>query len=275
MIPMLSAVALFGILLQAPASASSTAWLFLYEGKSTNEIIGDNRMRQLVNRRVPAALSHDVLEGLMGPPDPVVVTDHRYVSASACVPHACMVKAFFWIDTRTGIGLGAQFRAGIGAEPGKLRLGSNGMSGRHLPLPARKALIEWIRENKIGPEVVEFTARDGSVSPLDDDEFWPRAKFSPAPWDPSFDCEHASGVIEQTICADSGLSKMDLALFKLVDQIRGGLDTTIARDQLARFQRDWVVRRDADCAVAADVTACLVERYRAQDTLLRNWTPSR
>jgi len=53
-----------------------------------------------------------VLEGLGGPLDPVIVIDHRYVSASACVAHACMVKAFFWIDTRTGIGLGAQFIAG-------------------------------------------------------------------------------------------------------------------------------------------------------------------
>jgi uncharacterized protein YecT (DUF1311 family) len=270
--------ALLGFLLQAPPgppTAPVIAWPLLYEGKSTNELMWDNRMRQLVNTRVPAALSHDVLEGLIGPPDPVVVTDHRYVSASACVPHHCPMKAFFWFDTRTGIGLGAQFIAGIGVEPGRLRLGSNGLSGRQLPWRAREALIEWIRESKIGPEVVDFTARDGSVSLLDADDFWPKEKFSPAPWDPSFDCDHAAGMIEQTICGDSRLAKMDLALSRLVDNMRSGLATTVDRDQLARFQRDWVTKRNTDCAVAADVTACLEERYRAQETLLRNWTPSR
>jgi uncharacterized protein YecT (DUF1311 family) len=68
---------------------------------------------------------------------------------------------------------------------------------------------------------------------------------------------------------------MDLALSKLVDTMRVGFVTTVDRDQLARFQREWVTMRDADCSVAADVTACLVERYRAQEARLRNWTPSR
>jgi uncharacterized protein len=113
------------------------------------------------------------------------------------------------------------------------------------------------------------------VSSLDQDDFWPKEMLTPAPWDPSFDCDRASGVIERTICADSGLSKMDLALFKLVEEIRLGYDTTVSRDQLSRFQRDWMIERNADCAVAADVTACLVERYRAQDAALRHWTPNR
>jgi uncharacterized protein YecT (DUF1311 family) len=267
--------ALLGLLLQGSPAAPGIAWPLLYEGKSTNELMWDKRMDHLVDTRVPAALSHDVLEGLGGPPDPVVVTDHRYVSASACVPHACRDKAFFWIDTRTGIGLGGQFITGVGAAPGRLRLGSNGLSGRHLPVRARQALIEWIRERKIGPEVVEFIARDGSVSPLDDDDFWPKEKYSPAPWDPSFDCDHAAGVIEQTICGDSQLAKMDLALSRFVGKMRSGFATTVDRDQLARFQRRWMTRRDADCAVAADVTACLVAHYRAQETALQHWTPSR
>ena len=180
MIPMLGAsfILSFSILLQS-APLPPAAWMLEYEGRSTNDLMWDKRARQVINTRVPAALSREVLEGLGGPPDPVLVTDHRYVSASACAAHYCPMKAFFWVDTRTGIGLGALFVAGIGADPGKLRLGSNGLSGRHLPERARRALIEWIREKNIGPEVVDFTTGDGRVSPLDDDDFWPKEKFQP------------------------------------------------------------------------------------------------
>jgi hypothetical protein len=125
MIAGLSTFALLSLLFQRPVTASPTDWVLSCEGKTTSEFIGDKRARQLVNTRVPRTLAHEVLEGLIGPPDPVFVTDLRYVSVSACIPHYCPMKAFFWIDTKTGIGLGAQFTRGIGAEPGTLRLGSN------------------------------------------------------------------------------------------------------------------------------------------------------
>lgn len=267
--------ALLGLLLQGPVGAPPIAWPLLYEGKSTNEIIGDNRMRQLVNTRVPAALSHDVLEGLIGPPDPVVVTDHRYVSASACVPHFCPMKAFFWLDTRTGAGLGAHFVKRIGDEPAKLRLGSNGLSVHHIPRAARAALADWISEEEINPETVQFIGRDGTVSTLMVTGFQPRVVFAPPPGGPSFDCAHASGLVERAICHDPGLARLDLALFKLADWIRRGHDTTVARTQLTDLQRAWKQKRDTDCASASELAACLAEHYRAQDSLLQNWTPSR
>jgi len=274
-IGLLAVVALLGFLFQGPVAAAPSVWEFSYEGRSTNEFMWDKRARQLVNTRVPRTLAHEVLEGLSGPPDPVFVTDHRYVSVSACVPHYCPMKAFFWIDTKTGIGLGAQFTAGIGAEPGTLRLGSNGLSGRRLPSAAMAALIQWIRERRIGPDVVEFVGQDGRVSSLDADDFWPKDKFRPPPWGPAFDCQQISGTVERTICGDPDLSKLDIVLFNRVEEIRLGSDTTVARDQLSRLQRDWVTKRDADCAFASDMTACLVKRYRAQDSLLRNWIPNR
>ena len=75
-------LALMGTSAQAEREPTSTRWLLGYQGKSTNEFIWDKRTGELVNTRVPPALSDEVLNALGGPPDPVVVVDGRYVSMS-------------------------------------------------------------------------------------------------------------------------------------------------------------------------------------------------
>ena len=89
------------------AHAADLSWPLSYAGKSTNEFILNKRANPLINTRLPSTLARDVTLSLDGPPDPVIVKDGRYVSVSACRPHDCGDKAFFWIDTRTGAGLGA------------------------------------------------------------------------------------------------------------------------------------------------------------------------
>jgi uncharacterized protein YecT (DUF1311 family) len=252
--------------LAQPAGAAN--WALAYEGKSTNQFVGDKRANRLMRASLPAKLSDHVLESLGGPPDPVFMTDHRYVSVSACRPHSCMEKGWFWLDTKTGTGLGAYF------VEGALQLASSSLPADRLPPPARRALLGWLADNDLRPQTVEFFGAAGPVTPLPLAQFAPPARFVPPEGGPSFDCAAAATRIEKTICADTGLAKQDLELAQLVTELRHGHSTTGARDQLLQLQRKWLAERNASCERAPEAAACLRERYRFQHDRLMNWIPT-
>lgn len=266
----LSALLVIRFLILLDLQGNSTSWMLSYEGKSTNDFIWDKRTASLINTCVPAKLSNDLLDGLSGPPDPVIVSEHRYVSVSACVPHFCPTKGFFWLDTTTGIGLGAVFG---GDDSRTLKIGSNGMPATQVPAAARAGLIDWLTENELQPAKVEFIGSQGNWQSLDASGFKPRAKYQPAAGGPGFDCGQASGVIESTICGDASLSSLDLAMFKLVESIRRGHATLAARTELLEMQRAWTRQRDAECVSAPAIKTCLESKYREQTDKLGNWLP--
>lgn len=262
-------IALLALSASALAHAATIDWPLSYEGKSTNAFIWDKRAKELIQTRVPSKLARDVLAGLGGPPEPVFVVDKRYVSASACVPHACPEKGFFWIDTQTGQGLGADI------FDGALRLGSNSLSAKQIPAPARRALIDWMSANDVTPVSVEFIDNRGASTSIDAAQFKPAAHFEPTAEGPSYDCKAAATRVEKTICADAALAKQDLALAKLLKEIRQGHDNIASRNELRDFQRKWLKDRDAACATAADINTCLGKQYQAQNDRLMNWIPGR
>jgi uncharacterized protein YecT (DUF1311 family) len=261
-------LALMGTSAQAEREHTSTRWLLGYQGKSTNEFIWDKRTGELVNTRVPPAVSDEVLNALGGPPDPVVVVDGRYVSMSACRAHSCTEKGFLWVDTKTGIGLGAYYVSDT------LRLGSNGMSADHIPVQARQALVSWLTDHDLQTESAEFIGRSAGRVKLDAAHFSAKDKFHAPPAGPAFDCRLAASDVEKTICSDAALSAQDLALNELYNTIRQGNSTTVARDQLRTLQRDWLKNRDRVCAVAGSVAACLKDQYAAQYDRLSHWVPT-
>jgi len=275
---MLFGAVVMWIALQAAAvDTPGSAWMLAYEGRSTNELVWDHRIKHLIETRIPARLSAQLFEAVYGPPDPVLVSDHRYVTISACVAHFCPMKGFFWIDTATGTGLGAVAQQ---HEPWEnfddsLRLGSNGMSASGIPTVARRALIDWLTENDLHPGQVQFVGNRGEWQTLDASAFRPRAKYRPAAGGPGFDCADATGVIEQTICGDPTLSADDLEMFETVERMRRSFATTPARAELLDMQEAWRRQRDVECAVAADLKVCLESRYREQSQRLRNWIPKR
>lgn len=253
----------------AAAAAGPAEWVLSYAGKSTNAFIWDKRAHELIKSSVPAKVAGDLLDALGGPPDPVQVLDQRYVSVSACVPHACMVKGFFWIDSQSGAGLGAYL------SEDTLTLGSNRQLPGTLPSPARQAIIAWLGENAVQPKTVQFVTQSGEVTALIPTQFSPSQKFHAKPEGPSFDCKKASTAIETTICGDAIVAKLDLDLATLVNEIRQGHDTVAARDQLRSFQREWLKGRDAACQKSSAMVQCLAQQYRQQHDRLMNWLPTR
>jgi uncharacterized protein YecT (DUF1311 family) len=264
----LLSVALMGASAHAEGEKTSTLWLLGYQGRSTNAFIWDKRTTELVNTRVPSALSDDVLNALGGRPDPVMVVNGRYVSMSACRAHSCIEKGFLWVDTKTGVGLGAYYVSDT------LRLGSNGISADHIPVQAREALIAWLTDHHLHTASAEFIGRSGERVKLDAAHFSAKETFHPPPTGPAFDCKLAGSAIEKTICADTALSAQDLALSELYNSIRLGNGTTVARDQLRALQRDWLTTRNRVCADARNVEACLKDQYAAQYDRLNNWVPT-
>lgn len=249
------------------SSPQSMQWLLSYENASTNDI-QDRRLQGLIRTRTPAYMSKKLGLALGGPPDPVTIAEGRYVSMAACRPHSCIEKGFFWIDTRTGIGLGAF------AEPDALLLGSNGLTSKNIPPAARRALIDWITEHGLASRSVQFIGRDGARIALDTSAFQPRQSYQPSPGGPSFDCTSAGSRIAEAICKDAGLSKQDLDLARLADDIWRGHSTVHARQQLMERQNTWRQSRDAQCASSQELASCLAGRYREQHEVLMNWIPA-
>lgn len=251
----------------ALASDNKNAWVLSYKGKSTNAFIWDKRAKGLIRASVPTQLAKDVMDGLGGPPDPVRVIENRYVSVSACVAHACMMKGFFWTDVQGGAALGAVVADNV------LLVGSKRLSGTALPTPARQALSAWLSDNDIEPSKLEFVNANGAVSPLARSELMPASVFRPRPQGPSFDCTRAKTRIELAICNDPGLSKQDLEMAAQVRQLRHGFDTVSDEDAVRAFQREWLKHRDATCAKAVQLADCIAQQYSQHQQRLRNWLP--
>jgi uncharacterized protein YecT (DUF1311 family) len=223
----------------------------------------------LIRAQVPSTLSGDLLDALGGPPDPVFVVDRRYVNVSACVPHYCPDKGFFWTDTKSGVGFGAYFSTGV------LRLGSVGLYPNQLPDAASRALVDWLSEYELVPERIEFVSGSGKSQVLPLSQFVARKKYQPPATGPSFDCAKASTSIEREICSTPSLAAQDLELSELVQRIRQGHDTVGARRQLLDLQREWLKTRNAACNDMADMSGCLSKQYRSQHHRLSNWIPAR
>lgn len=79
----------------------------------------------------------------------------------------------------------------------------------------------------------------------------------------SFDCTKATARVEQLVCRDEALAKLDLRvadLFRKAEDAAGGERARIA---LRDAQRAWPQKRNA-CARSADVRACTVLAYRSR-----------
>lgn len=251
------------------AHAGPVTWVLSYEGQSSNAFIWDKRARPLIRAQVPEALSKDLLDGLGGPPDPVQVASGRYLSASACMHRFCPDKGFFWVDARTGVGLGAHY------GDGALRIGARKLGPDAIPAPAWTALRGWLAEHRLQPASVAFVSADGRSRALSPAQFSPPAQFQPPAGGPSFDCRKAATQVEQAVCRDPGLARRDLELAELVREVRGGHATLAARRELLALQRQWLRERDARCEGKADLRGCLADRYAGQIERIRNWIPGR
>lgn len=93
-------------------TASSTKWLFTYEGKPSNELAADHQFEPMLKHYFPKTLVKFwstqsqtkyvpavAVEFLSGEPDKVRVNEDRYVIASGCLARFCEDRGLLWVDT--------------------------------------------------------------------------------------------------------------------------------------------------------------------------------
>lgn len=80
---------------------------------------------------------------------------------------------------------------------------------------------------------------------------------------PSFDCAKASARVEQLVCRDDALAKLDLRMAALFRKAEESAEGERARVALRDAQRAWPQKRNA-CGRSADPRACTLHAYRAR-----------
>lgn len=85
---------------------------------------------------------------------------------------------------------------------------------------------------------------------------------------PSFDCAKASGEVEQLICKDAELAKLDRSLAELYATLLKNSSAS-AQKSLKAEQRGWVKGRN-DCWKSDDVRGCVAGEYRMRISELKD-----
>ncbi len=254
------------------AHAAGASWPLEYRDDSTNTFSWDKRTRPLIESKTHHSFAPELKAALGGPPGPVIVQQDRYFVASACVPHDCLRKGFFWLDIEGGPGLGAIFNGSYPSNEGQLQLDSTGIRGE-VPEGARLAIVRWLEEVKAVPTLVEFTDATGARRSLPAASFLPPQRFVPPSSGPSFDCARASTPVEALLCGDPELSAQDLKMSEQYKYMLVSQSDLPSRRQLTALQQQWLQQRDAGCEHAAAPKECLAAAYSAQSKFLLHWIP--
>jgi uncharacterized protein YecT (DUF1311 family) len=269
----LAAVASMCFIAHDASGATTQMWPLEYRDMSTNRFIWDKRVPSLIRSKLHPSFAALVTAALGGPPNPVTVLQDRFFAASACVPHYCPEKGFFWLDTRTGEGLGAIIIIPYPGNVGELRLNSKVIRGE-LPEHARQSIIDWLDEQNIVATAVEFIDATGISRSLPAVDFQAPPKFDPPAGGPSFDCANAATRIEQALCTDPELAALDLKLYDFYRLLRGGLATIPDRKQVTDLQQMWLKKTNAACVQSDVLNVCLNEQYLLQLSSIQTWVPT-
>lgn len=258
-----------------------------FADRSTNEwLIVDKQSERLIRSHVPKALVSDVLAGLWGPPNPVEWREDRYFSVSACQAHNCGHLGFFWLDTQSSQGLGAELDHGFDGWAVTLRLGSRDLVGPQIPEPALAAIQAWLGEALQQREgasrgraatvgAVRFLNREGRWSDLPPERFQPAPVFVPPAGGPGFDCAQSTGPLAKLICADPELAALDLRLSAAARSMHLRGSDNGYRRQLNRLTLSFEEARQSRCASSSEPKGCLIPLYSQHELQLQHWTPPR
>jgi len=264
------------------ALAADFEWMLRYSGRLTNELIWDSKMEQTYRSLVPSSMVDAISANLGGPPGPVLV-DGRQIVIKACRGHSCGDKGFLWVDVQAGTAVGATAACLLASDRPTghvwkdcdLTLGSLVYSESNIPDSARHALFAWITEQDFEVARAHFIGKEGVSRSMGAEAFAVPVAWRPSEKGPSFDCAKAVARIEILICANVTLSRLDLQMSSIYEQVRAGNPALSAREELRELQRRWLHQRQESCAGDSNAAQCLAEQYRNQNKALNNWVPSR
>jgi hypothetical protein len=150
------------ICVMSAANAADMHWALAFEGsKSGTAFLTDERIVQLITIELGIVPDSAEMVAFNGVPQPVTVSEGRYVWSSSCEPHACPCnRGFFWLDVATGESLSALAqhtcaRARDRAHD-KLTIGGSQLSVSSASPEAISALRSWINLSGLRFDRVQY-----------------------------------------------------------------------------------------------------------------------
>ena len=242
-----------------------------FDGAPTTELFRDKQFRRLMKQFVPSCMFHygrdmplsDALDmALSNARTPVRVVDNRYVLLAGNGGPYLAGRAFLWVDTQAGIGLGAFFFAPTNGEPTpslavfSRQVKEPTLAFSQLPPAFDADLAQWTMRSGVPTIGTRYflTGTNKRILLEHDEDFCSLGDGTSAPSDSG--CEQLN--------ADAADTDETAAYY--LEQVHYATNATawmIGPDQVA-----WVQVRDRSCGGVADPLGCRIRITREHTHIL-------
>ncbi len=250
---------------EKPLDPSLLPALRNFDGAPTSQLFHDKQFRRLMKDFVPNCMFHygrdmplsDALDmALSNSRTPVRVFDNRYLVLSGNGGPYLSGRAFLWVDTQAGLGLGAFFFTPTNGEPTPTvavfsrQVKESTLALSQLPPAFRNDLTQWSMRSGVPSITTRYflTGTNKRILLEHDEDFCSLGDGTSAP--PDSGCEQLN--------ADAADTDETGAYY--LEQVHYATNATawmIGPDQLA-----WVQLRDRTCLGIADPLGCRIRITR-------------
>jgi hypothetical protein len=183
---------------QKPIARDQLGFLDDYVGRPANDVVREQKLRELMNEIVPCApfhlgldmpLPHAVESMLSNSPVPVDIRDGRYLMVTGMRGSNARGRAFLWIDLQQGISLGGIFFFPSNGEPTPTltifsrQVNQQSLKMSQLPGAFVQDLSLWAASVGVPPITTRYFINAASEKTVlaHDEDFCKRANGSAAP----------------------------------------------------------------------------------------------
>jgi uncharacterized protein YecT (DUF1311 family) len=258
---------------QKPIPADQLAFLNLFVGAASNELIRDKQFRKLMHSVIPDCTFHygwdmplsEAIElVLKGSTVPVRIRDGRYLMVSGRSGPYLAGRGFIWIDLQDGVALGAFYFHPTNGEPTPVvnvfskQVKEGTLKLSQLPLAFAEDLSQWSSDTRVPPVTTRYFITGSNHKILlehDEDYCAPAAGIAPP------DCQQMN--------ADAADIDVNAAYY--LDQTNHATNATAwmitGQDQVV-----WLQVRESTCRIGPDPLRCHIRmaRERTQVILRRH-----
>jgi hypothetical protein len=254
---------------QKPISADQLAFLNQFAGAPSGDLVRDKRFRKLMHSVIPDCMFHygrdmplaDALDMVLkGSPEPVRISDGRYLLVAGRRGPYLAGRGFIWIDLQDGIALGGFYFHPTNGEPTPAvnifskQVKEEPLKLSQLPLTFANDLAQWSAESRVPPVTTRYFITGSNRKILlehDEDYCAPAAGIAPP------DC--------QLMNADA--ADIDVTAAYYLEQTQHATNATAWMinddDQVA-----WLQVRDNTCRVGSDPLGCRIRMTRERTRVI-------
>jgi hypothetical protein len=175
-------VSILSLFVAQAAFCSETiwAWVQISKGKNTNSIILDLQKNNFLKSELPTfeedfgfekkhkknSLDEALMTVLGGPPDDSISPDNNSIVLTACRPHSCNEKGFYWANSKDKGSVMAMvhfvYQGKFDKSP-QLFLASKNFKCGEYPEAVSIQIKSWLKSKKLNPQKIRCF-QDGRVN---------------------------------------------------------------------------------------------------------------